>query len=28
MSVDTGLSHLTAALDRPNITVYGPTYPD
>ncbi|HCJ9518603.1 TPA: lipopolysaccharide heptosyltransferase RfaC, partial [Escherichia coli] len=27
VSVDTGLSHLTAALDRPNITVYGPTDP-
>lgn len=25
VSVDTGLSHLTAALDRPNITLYGPT---
>ncbi|WP_319802527.1 glycosyltransferase family 9 protein, partial [Candidatus Symbiopectobacterium sp. NZEC135] len=24
---DTGLSHLTAALDRPNITLYGPTDP-
>ncbi|XPE67185.1 glycosyltransferase family 9 protein [Shigella flexneri] len=23
--MDTGLSHLTAALDRPNITVYRPT---
>ncbi|WP_286772312.1 lipopolysaccharide heptosyltransferase RfaC [Leclercia sp. UBA1284] len=27
VSVDTGLSHLTAALDRPNITLYGPTDP-
>lgn len=27
VSVDTGLSHLTAALDRPNITIYGPTDP-
>ncbi len=27
VSVDTGLSHLAAALDRPNITVYGPTDP-
>lgn len=27
VSVDTGLSHLTAALDRPNITVYGPLDP-
>lgn len=27
VSVDTGLSHLTAALDRPNVTVYGPTDP-
>ncbi len=27
ISVDTGLSHLTAALDRPNITLYGPTDP-
>lgn len=27
VSVDTGLSHLTAALDKPNITVYGPTDP-
>ncbi|MXP56651.1 lipopolysaccharide heptosyltransferase RfaC [Pantoea sp. Mhis] len=26
VSVDTGLSHLTAALGRPNITLYGPTY--
>lgn len=28
VSVDTGLSHLTAALDRPNITLYGPTDPE
>lgn len=28
VSVDTGLSHLTAALDRPNIVLYGPTDPD
>lgn len=27
VSVDTGLSHLTAALGRPNITLYGPTDP-
>lgn len=27
VSVDTGLSHLAAALDRPNITLYGPTDP-
>ncbi len=27
VSVDTCLSHLTAALDRPNITLYGPTDP-
>jgi heptosyltransferase-1 len=27
VSVDTGLSHLAAALDRPNITIYGPTDP-
>ncbi|WP_162286807.1 lipopolysaccharide heptosyltransferase RfaC [Pantoea stewartii] len=27
ISVDTGLSHLTAALNRPNITLYGPTDP-
>ena len=27
VSIDTGLSHLTAALDRPNITLYGPTDP-
>lgn len=27
VSVDTGLSHLTAALDCPNITLYGPTDP-
>lgn len=27
VSVDTGLSHLTAALDRPNVTIYGPTDP-
>jgi heptosyltransferase-1 len=27
VSVDTGLSHLTAALDRPNITLFGPTDP-
>ncbi|HKM97140.1 MAG TPA: lipopolysaccharide heptosyltransferase RfaC [Buttiauxella sp.] len=27
VSVDTGLSHLTAALNRPNITLYGPTDP-
>ncbi|MEB3778358.1 lipopolysaccharide heptosyltransferase 1, partial [Vibrio sp. R-1] len=27
ISVDTGLSHLTAALDIPNITLYGPTDP-
>ncbi|MGK2888711.1 MAG: lipopolysaccharide heptosyltransferase RfaC [Candidatus Malihini olakiniferum] len=27
VSVDTGLNHLTAALDRPNITLYGPTDP-
>lgn len=25
VSVDTGLSHLTAALDKPNITFDGPT---
>jgi len=28
VSVDTGLSHLAAALDRPNITIYGPTNPN
>lgn len=27
VSVDTGLSHLTAALGQPNITLYGPTDP-
>ncbi|MBX9447394.1 lipopolysaccharide heptosyltransferase RfaC [Dickeya chrysanthemi] len=27
VSVDTGLSHLAAALDRPNMTLYGPTDP-
>lgn len=27
ISVDTGLAHLTAALDKPNITLYGPTDP-
>lgn len=27
VSVDTGLSHLTAALDRLNVTLYGPTDP-
>ncbi|HGJ5857137.1 lipopolysaccharide heptosyltransferase RfaC [Arsenophonus nasoniae] len=27
VSVDTGLSHLTAALSKPNITLYGPTDP-
>lgn len=27
VSVDTGLAHLTAALDRPNITLYGATDP-
>lgn len=27
VSVDTGLSHLTAALDKPNITLYGATNP-
>lgn len=27
VSVDTGLSHLTAALGRPNLTLYGPTDP-
>ncbi|OCG03043.1 lipopolysaccharide heptosyltransferase RfaC [Gilliamella sp. wkB112] len=27
ISVDTGLSHLTAALDRPNITLFGETDP-
>lgn len=27
VSVDTGLSHLTAALDRPNVTLFGPTDP-
>lgn len=27
VSVDTGLSHLAAALDRPNVTLYGPTDP-
>lgn len=27
ISVDTGLSHLTAALDKRNITLYGPTDP-
>ncbi|WP_342157553.1 glycosyltransferase family 9 protein, partial [Proteus mirabilis] len=25
--VETGLSHLTAALDTPNITLFGPTDP-
>lgn len=28
VSVDTGLSHLTAALDKKNVTLYGPTDPD
>ncbi|MFZ7282232.1 lipopolysaccharide heptosyltransferase RfaC [Avibacterium avium] len=28
VSVDTGLAHLTAALDKPNITLYGATNPD
>ncbi len=27
VSVDTGLSHMAAALDRPNFTLYGPTDP-
>ena len=27
VSVDTGLAHLTAALDIPNLTLYGPTQP-
>ncbi len=27
ISTDTGLAHLTAALDKPNITLYGPTLP-
>jgi len=27
ISVDTGLSHLSAALDKPNITLFGPTDP-
>ncbi|AHF73305.1 ADP-heptose:LPS heptosyl transferase I [Candidatus Sodalis pierantonius str. SOPE] len=27
VSVDTGLGHLAAALDRPNLTLYGPTDP-
>ncbi|MBN3562401.1 lipopolysaccharide heptosyltransferase RfaC [Aliamphritea spongicola] len=27
VSVDTGLSHMAAALDRPNITLFGPTDP-
>ena len=27
VSVDTGLAHLTAALDKPNITLYGATDP-
>lgn len=27
ISVDTGLSHLSAALSRPNVTLYGPTDP-
>ncbi|CUX97152.1 lipopolysaccharide heptosyltransferase RfaC [Candidatus Hoaglandella endobia] len=27
VSVDTGLSHLAAALNRPNLTLYGPTDP-
>ncbi|AFP85112.1 lipopolysaccharide heptosyltransferase RfaC [secondary endosymbiont of Ctenarytaina eucalypti] len=27
VSVDTGLSHLAAALNRPNLTLYGPTNP-
>lgn len=27
VSVDTGLSHLTAALDKPNFTLFGPTDP-
>ena len=27
VSVDTGLSHLSAALSRPNVTLYGPTDP-
>lgn len=28
VSVDTGLAHLTAALDKPNITLYSVTNPD
>lgn len=28
VSVDTGLSHLTAALGKPNIVLYGPTNPE
>lgn len=28
VSVDTGLSHLTAALNTPAITLYGPTHPE
>ncbi|CRK85988.1 Lipopolysaccharide heptosyltransferase 1 [Candidatus Providencia siddallii] len=28
VSVDTGLSHLASALNKPNITLYGPTKPD
>jgi heptosyltransferase-1 len=27
ISTDTGLAHLAAALDRPNVTLYGPTLP-
>jgi heptosyltransferase-1 len=27
VSVDTGLAHLTAALERPNVILYGPTDP-
>lgn len=27
ISVDTGLSHLSAALDKPNVTLFGPTDP-
>ena len=27
VSVDTGLSHLTAALDKPNVILYGATDP-
>ncbi|MGB1237245.1 MAG: glycosyltransferase family 9 protein, partial [Pseudomonadales bacterium] len=27
ISVDTGLSHITAALNRPNVTLFGPTDP-